>query len=54
MLLTVHDELVFEAPAKLVEKHGVAKALQEEMENVYKLDVPLVVDVGIAENWAEA
>jgi len=52
MLLTVHDELVFEAPPKIAE--AVGAALKEEMEGVYKLSVPLVVDVGIADNWADA
>ncbi|HEY4181488.1 MAG TPA: DNA polymerase I [Kofleriaceae bacterium] len=52
MLLTVHDELVFEAP----ENHATAigEILKAEMEGVYKLSVPLEVDVGIADNWADA
>jgi len=54
MLLTVHDELVFEAPAKIVDKEDIGAALKAAMEGVYKLDVPLVVDVGIAANWADA
>jgi len=52
MLLTVHDELVFEAPPKIAEQVG--EALKLEMESVYQLDVPLEVDIGIAENWADA
>ncbi|NVB81058.1 MAG: DNA polymerase I [Kofleriaceae bacterium] len=52
MLLTVHDELVFEAPPDIAETVGAA--LKDEMENVYKLDVPLEVDIGIGENWADA
>ena len=52
MLLTVHDELVFEAPPKVAAEIG--PILQAEMENVYKLSVPLEVDVGIADNWADA
>jgi DNA polymerase I len=52
MLLTVHDELVFEAPPELAEKAGAA--LQEEMRNAHQLSVPLEVDVGIAGNWADA
>ncbi len=51
MLLTVHDELVFEAPTKLAEKVGAA--LKLEMEQVYQLAVPLEVDIGIAANWAD-
>ncbi len=52
MLLTVHDELVFEAPPELAERVGAA--LVEEMENVYKLSVPLEVDIGSGETWADA
>ncbi len=52
MLLTVHDELVFEAPPKIAEEVG--EALKLEMEGVYQLSVPLEVDIGIADNWADA
>jgi DNA polymerase I len=52
MLLTVHDELVFEAPAELAERAGAA--LAEEMAQAYQLSVPLDVDIGIAGNWADA
>src|SRR5688572_9321535 len=51
MLLTVHDELVFESPPDIAETVGAA--LKDEMENVYKLSVPLEVDIGIGENWAD-
>ena len=52
LLLTVHDELVFEVPAGRGEEFkGWVK---NEMEAVYKLDVPLVVDVGAGRTWAEA
>ena len=52
LLLTVHDELVFEAPPAMADKLGAA--LREEMEGVFKLSVPLVVDIGVGENWADA
>ncbi|MBC7978674.1 MAG: DNA polymerase I [Myxococcales bacterium] len=52
MLLTVHDELVFEAPPAIAEEVGAA--LKLEMEGVYQLSVPLEVDIGIADNWADA
>ncbi len=52
MLLQVHDELLFEAPAE--EAPGVAKMVKQEMEGVYKLDVPLLVDTGIGDNWRDA
>jgi DNA polymerase-1 len=52
MLLTVHDELVFESPPGLADEVGAA--LKQEMEGVYALSVPLEVDIGIADNWADA
>jgi DNA polymerase-1 len=51
MLLTVHDELVFETPPKEVAK--VAKIAREEMTGAMKLDVPLKVDVAAGPNWLE-
>jgi DNA polymerase-1 len=52
MLLQVHDELVFEAPPE--ECETVGDLLREKMEQVYELRVPLVVDIGIGENWRDA
>jgi DNA polymerase-1 len=52
MLLQVHDELLFESPPSEAEQ--VSKMVKREMENVHKLDVPLIVDVGIGENWRDA
>ena len=52
MLLQVHDELVFEAPEKEAKK--CAEFAQEMMSGAMKLSVPLVVDVGIGDNWLEA
>jgi DNA polymerase-1 len=52
MVLTVHDELVFEVPEAHV---AAAKAhIKEAMETVHPFDVPLVVDVGAGPTWAEA
>lgn len=54
-LLTVHDELLFEsdgANTEEVECH--AAVIKSIMEDVVKLDVPLVADVGIGNNWREA
>jgi DNA polymerase-1 len=52
MILTVHDELVFEIPeAKTKEAEGL---IREAMSGAMKLDVPLVVDVGHGKSWAEA
>ncbi|MBE7639513.1 DNA polymerase I [Salegentibacter sp. BLCTC] len=52
MLLQVHDELVFDAHKDEVEE--VKKMIQFEMENAYKLDVPLDVELGEGQNWLEA
>jgi len=52
MLLQVHDELVFEAPAE--EAAEIAALAKREMEQVYRLEVPLLVDVGIGGNWRDA
>lgn len=51
MLLTVHDELVFESPPDIAEEIGAA--LKTEMECVYPLAVPLEVDIGIGQTWAD-
>jgi DNA polymerase I len=49
MLLQVHDELVFEvAQGELEEMQSLVR---DQMENAAELDVPLVVDVGVGENW---
>ncbi|HZA20056.1 MAG TPA: DNA polymerase, partial [Actinomycetota bacterium] len=52
MLLTVHDELVFEVEEGSVEK--VAEAVRSEMASAYELTVPLRADIGWGSNWAEA
>ena len=51
ILLTVHDELVFEAPAD--EVAAVARIAREEMTGAMKLDVPLKVDVAAGPNWLD-
>ncbi|MCC9042489.1 DNA polymerase I [Myroides sp. M-43] len=52
MLLQVHDELVFDAYRE--ELDALKTMVKSEMENAYKLDVPLIVDLGTGENWLEA
>ena len=52
MLLQVHDELVFEVPKNEVEPFGAM--VKTEMENAFTMDVPLVVDIGVGNNWLEA
>ncbi|MSU76185.1 DNA polymerase I [Patescibacteria group bacterium] len=51
LLLTVHDELVVEAPTKDAGK--VAKFVEDTMENAYQLDVPIVAEAKIGDNWGE-
>ncbi len=52
MLLQVHDELVFECPPE--ELDAVSRMVKREMEGVYELKVPLVVDIGTGDNWRDA
>jgi len=52
MILTVHDELLFEAPREMAE--AVAEGMRDLMQAAVTLTVPLTVDVGIGENWKEA
>jgi DNA polymerase-1 len=52
MLLTVHDELVFEVP--IDEHDAVDPVIRAAMESVTELRVPLDVDIGFGPNWAEA
>jgi DNA polymerase I len=52
MLLQVHDELLFESPPE--ETHEVKQLVKSEMENVYRLSVPLLVDIGVGANWRDA
>jgi DNA polymerase-1 len=51
MILQVHDELLFEAPAKEIK--ALEKLVQEEMEGVHQLEVPLVVEIGVGPNWRD-
>ncbi|MEM6286470.1 MAG: DNA polymerase I [Bacteroidota bacterium] len=53
MILQVHDELVFEVPEAEVD--AVSALVREEMGRALPLDgVPIVVDVGVADNWLDA
>jgi DNA polymerase-1 len=52
MILQVHDELVFEAREAEVDR--VVELARTTMQDVYPLKVPLVVDVGLGQNWREA
>ena len=52
MILTVHDELVFEAPEPELDR--AKEIVREEMEGAYAMRVPLKVDLGVGQNWKEA
>jgi DNA polymerase I len=52
MVLTVHDELVFEVPEG--QARGAAEQIRERMAGAMKLAVPLVVDVAWGKSWADA
>ncbi len=52
MLLQVHDELVLEAPEEELET--VTALIKKEMESAYETTVPLLVEVGVGDNWLEA
>jgi DNA polymerase-1 len=52
MLLQVHDELVFEVPVPELEE--VTAMVRAEMEGAAMLSVPLLVEVGVGDNWLEA
>jgi DNA polymerase I len=52
MLLTVHDELVFEVRADRVEEAGAL--VKERMETAAELDVPLRADLGSGPDWSQA
>ena len=52
MIMQVHDELLFEAPKDEVKK--ASEIIKREMEAAAELDVPLVVDIGVGDNWMSA
>ena len=52
VLLQVHDELVLEV--KETEREATAKLVQTEMQNAFKLDVPLLAEVNYGKDWASA
>ncbi len=52
MVLQVHDELLFEAPPE--EVNDVRAMVKSEMESVRRLEVPLLVDVCVGDNWRDA
>ncbi len=51
-ICNVHDEILFEVPTETAK--DVAEEIKASMEKVIKLDIPLVVDIGIGPSWSEA
>ena len=52
MLLQVHDELVFDVHNSELDK--MKEMIKYEMENAFKMEVPLDVDLGAGKDWLEA
>lgn len=52
MLLQVHDELVFESPVEEIEY--LQEMIREEMSGALKLEVPVEVEINVADNWLDA
>jgi len=52
MILQVHDELVFDVYKN--EIHEMKILVKELMENALPLDVPILTEIGIGDNWLEA
>jgi DNA polymerase-1 len=52
LLLTIHDELLFEGPP--AERDAACALVEREMCGVWEHDPPLAVDVGVGRNWLEA
>ena len=52
LLLQVHDELVFDAPDEEIKE--VSALIKNTMESSVKIEVPLIVDIGVGPNWLDA
>jgi DNA polymerase-1 len=52
MIMQVHDELVFEVPE--AELDGAAETIRRTMEGAAQLDVPLLIGLGVGDNWDQA
>jgi DNA polymerase I len=52
LILTIHDELLFEAPP--AEREAACVLIEEEMCGVWEHSPPLAVDIGVGQNWLEA
>jgi DNA polymerase-1 len=51
MLLQVHDDLLLEVP--LEEKESIISVIKDKMEKAVRLDVPLLIDIKVGNNWGE-
>ena len=52
MILQVHDELIFDMNPE--EENDLRMIVEQSMSQACKLEVPLVVDIGVGHNWLEA
>jgi DNA polymerase-1 len=52
LVLTIHDELLFEGPREEIDE--ASEIVRHEMESAYELDPPLKVDLGVGDNWLDA
>lgn len=52
MIMQVHDELVFEVAEDKVAEYS--KIIRDTMQRAVELNVPLIVEVGVGDNWQEA
>jgi DNA polymerase-1 len=52
MILQIHDELLFEVPEDKVEEYS--QEIRKAMQNVSGVTIPLIVDIGVGDNWADA
>jgi DNA polymerase-1 len=52
MIMQVHDELLFEAPESEIER--ATEIIKREMEGAVTLDVPIIVEIGVGDNWMSA
>jgi DNA polymerase-1 len=50
--MQVHDELVLEVPIEEID--AITEGVRTRMQDVAQLDVPLIVDVGVGDNWDQA
>jgi DNA polymerase-1 len=48
----VHDELIFDVYRPELEE--IKKLVKYEMENAVRLEIPIITDIGVGENWLEA